>query len=153
MRIGKRGEKNIYKSKPKIKFQKWNQIVKGKKICIISSGNIIINAYEAIKNLNKRKIFPSLIIAHTIKPLDKFMLKKIFKQYRFVVTLEEHSKIGGLSSSISEFYIENQYNNKFLTLSTGENFIVKSGKQENALSMLELSSAKIEKRIIKFLKK
>ncbi|OUU53608.1 MAG: transketolase [Pelagibacteraceae bacterium TMED65] len=153
LRIGKRGEKNIYKSKPKIKFQKWNQIVKGKKICIISSGNIIINAYEAIKNLNKRKIFPSLISAHTIKPLDKFMLKKIFKQYRFVVTLEEHSKIGGLSSSISEFYIENQYNNKFLTLSTGENFIVKSGKQENALSMLELSSAKIEKRIIKFLKK
>ena len=54
LRIGKRGEKNIYKSKPKIKFQKWNQIVKGKKICIISSGNIIINAYEAIKNLNKR---------------------------------------------------------------------------------------------------
>lgn len=153
LRIGKRGEKNIYKSKPKIKFQKWNQIIKGKKICIISSGNIIVNAYEAIKNLNKRKIFPSLVSAHTIKPLDKLMLKKIFKQYRFVVTLEEHSKIGGLSSSISEYYIENQHNNKFLTLSTGENFILKSGKQKNALSMLELSSSKIEKKIIKFLKK
>lgn len=153
LRIGKRGEKNIYKSKPKIKFQKWNQIIKGKKICIISSGNIIVNAFEAIKNLNKKKIFPSLISAHTIKPLDKLMLKKIFKQYRFIVTLEEHSKIGGLSSSISEYYIENQYNNKFLTLSTGENFILKSGKQKNALSMLELSSSKIEKKIIEFLKK
>tara|TARA_B100000886_G_C20380252_1_gene473609 strand:- start:88 stop:1008 length:921 start_codon:yes stop_codon:yes gene_type:complete len=153
LRIGKKGERNIYKTKPKIKFQKWNQIIKGKNICIISSGNIIVNAYDAIKNLNKKKIYPSLISAHTIKPLDKLMLKKIFRKHHFIVTLEEHSKIGGLSSSISEFYIENHYDNKFLILSTGEDFIVKSGKQQNALSMLELSSDKIEKKIIRFLKK
>lgn len=153
LRIGKKGERNIYKTKPKIKFQKWNKIIKGKKICIISSGNIIVNAYDAIKSLNKKKIYPSLVSAHTIKPLDKLMLKKIFRKYHFIVTLEEHSKIGGLSSSISEFYVENNYDNKFLILSTGEDFIVKSGKQQNALSMLELSPAKIEKKIIRFLKK
>ena len=94
-----------------------------------------------------------MVSAHTIKPLDKLMLKKIFRKYHFIVTLEEHSKIGGLSSSISEFYVENNYDNKFLILSTGEDFIVKSGKQQNALSMLELSPAKIEKKIIRFLKK
>ena len=94
-----------------------------------------------------------MVSAHTIKPLDKSMLKKIFSNHHFIVTLEEHSKIGGLSSSISEFYIENHYDNKFLILSTGEDFIVKSGKQQNALSMLELSPDKIEKKIIRFLKK
>ncbi len=153
LRIGKKGERNIYKTKPKIQFQKWNEIIKGKKICIIGSGNIIINAYEAIKELNKLKIYPSLISAHTIKPLDKLTLKKIFKNFKYIVTLEEHSKIGGLASSISEFYIENQYENKFLTLNTGENFIIRSGKQQNAISMVELSANKIKSRIVKFLKK
>ena len=153
LRIGKRGERNIYKTKPKIHFQKWNEIIKGKKICIIGSGNIIINAFDAIKELNKIKIYPSLISAHTIKPLDKLMLKRIFKNFKYIVTLEEHSKIGGLASSISEFYIENQYKNKFLTLNTGENFIVRSGKQQNAISMVELSANKIKSRIVKFLKK
>ena len=153
LRIGKRGERNIYKTKPKIQFQKWNEIIKGKKICIIGSGNIIINAFEAIKELNKLKIYPSLISAHTVKPLDKLALKKIFKNFKYIVTLEEHSKIGGLASSISEFYIENQYENKFLTLNTGENFIIRSGKQQNAISMVELSANKIKSRIVKFLKK
>ncbi len=153
LRIGKRGERNIYNTKPKIHFQKWNEIIKGKKICIIGSGNIIINAFDAIKELNKIKIYPSLISAHTIKPLDKLMLKRIFKNFKYIVTLEEHSKIGGLASSISEFYIENQYKNKFLTLNTGENFIIRSGKQQNAISMVELSANKIKSRIVKFLKK
>ena len=153
LRIGKRGERNIYNTKPKIHFQKWNEIIKGKKICIIGSGNIIINAFDAIKELNKIKIYPSLISAHTIKPLDKLILKRIFKNFKYIVTLEEHSKIGGLASSISEFYIENQYKNKFLTLNTGENFIIRSGKQQNAISMVELSANKIKSRIVKFLKK
>ena len=81
------------------------------------------------------------------------MLKKILKKFEYIVTLEEHSKIGGLASSISEFYIENQYKNKFLTLNTGENFIIKSGKQQNAISMVELSANKIKKKINNFLKK
>jgi len=153
LRIGKKGERNVYKKTPKLKFKKWNEIIRGKKICIIASGNIIVNAYDSIKELNKLKIYPSLVSAHTIKPLDILMLKKILKKFEYIVTLEEHSKIGGLASSISEFYIENQYKNKFLTLNTGENFIIKSGKQQNAISMVELSANKIKKRIINFLKK
>ena len=81
------------------------------------------------------------------------MLKKIFKKYRFLLNLEEHSGIGGLSSSISEFYLENQNKNKFLALNTGVNFIIRSGKQQNALSKLKLSSNEIKNIIFKFLNK
>jgi len=153
LRIGKKGERNVYKSVPKIKLGEWKEIFKGKRICIISSGNIIVNANDAIKELKKINIFPSLISAHSIKPIDKLMLKKIFKKYRFIVTLEEHSGIGGLFSSISEFYLGNQNKNKFLALNTGVNFIVRSGKQQNTLSKLKLSSNEIKNRIVKFLKK
>lgn len=152
LRIGKKGERSVYKKIPKIKLTKWNEIIKGSKICIISTGNIIVNAYDAIKELNKKNIYPSLVSAHSINPTDERMLKKIFKKFQYIVILEEHSKIGGLSSSISEFYLNNQFKNKFLILSTGKKFVVKSGKQHNALSMLNLSAVKIEKKIIYFLK-
>ena len=46
-----------------------------KRICIISTGNIIVNANQAILNLRKKNIFPGLISMHTIKPLDTELIK------------------------------------------------------------------------------
>ena len=41
---------------PKTKLGKANVVVKGKNICIIGCGNILINAQDAINNLNKKNI-------------------------------------------------------------------------------------------------
>ena len=153
LRLGKKGERNLYKKLPKTKLGKINQIVAGKKICIIATGNIMINAYEAIKLLNKKKIYPALFSVHSIKPIDKKNLKKILKKFKYVAILEEHSNIGGLTSVVSETFLEAKTSNKFLKLNLGENFIVKSGKQESAIKILKLSSNKIKQRIIKFISK
>ena len=152
-RIGKKGEKNIYKTTPKVKIGKGHIIYNGKKICIISAGNIIVNANQAILNLRKKNIFPGLISMHTIKPLDTNLLSKIFKKYKYIAILEEHSSIGGLTSAISEYYIEKNYTNKFLKLNTGIRFITKSGNQKKAQEKLNISSKGIEKKILSFLKK
>jgi len=152
-RIGKKGEKNIYKTTPKVKIRKGHIIYNGKKICIISTGNIIVNANQAILNLRKKNIFPGLVSMHTIKPLDTNLLSKIFKKYKYIAILEEHSSIGGLTSAISEYYIEKNYTNKFLKLNTGIQFIVKSGNQKKAQEKLNISSKGIEKKILNFLKK
>lgn len=153
LRIGKRGEKNIYSRQPKIKLKKWKKICNGKKICIIATGNIIINAQEAIKQLNIQKIYPALVSAYSIKPIDISMMKKILKSYKYIAVLEEHSAIGGLTSAISEFVLNFKNKNKFLTLTTGKNFVMKSGKQHEALKMLKLNPEDIKKKIINFLKK
>lgn len=153
LRIGKRGEKNIYSKQPNIKIKKWKKIYNGKKICIIATGNIIISAQEAMKKLNIAKVYPALVSAYSIKPIDESMMKKILKDYEYIVVLEEHSAIGGLSSAISEFVLNFKNKNKFLTLTTGKNFVMKSGKQQEALKMLKLSPEDIKKKVINFLKK
>ena len=89
---------------------------------------------------------------HTIKPTDENLLNKVFKNYKYIVILEEHTSIGGLTGAISEFYLSKQFNNKFLTLNTGKDFIVKSGRQKNAYEKIKISPKHIEKRIINFLK-
>ena len=152
-RMGKKGEKNIYKSIPKTKVGKGNIIYHGKRICIISTGNIIVNANEAVLNLRKKNIYPGLISMHTIKPLDTDLLNKVFKKYKHIAILEEHSSIGGLTSAISEHYMENNYTNKFLKLNTGKQFILKPGNQKKAQENLNISPKKIEEKILNFLKK
>lgn len=151
LRLGKKGEKNIHKRLPKTKIGKINQIINGKKICIIATGNIMINAFEAIKLLNKDKIYPALFSVHSVKPLDKNNLKKIIKKFKYIIILEEHSNIGGLATAISETFLDIKINNKFLKLNLGENFIVKSGKKDSAIKKLRLSPKKIKQRIIKFI--
>ncbi len=103
--------------------------------------------------LIKKKIYPALFSVHSIKPIDKKNLKKILKKFKYVAILEEHSNIGGLTSVVSETFLEAKTSNKFLKLNLGENFIVKSGKQESAIKILKLSSNKIKQRIIKFISK
>jgi len=54
LRLGKTGEKNIHIKEPKVELGKGNVIYKGKKVCIISSGNILKNTSLAIKVLKKK---------------------------------------------------------------------------------------------------
>lgn len=152
LRIGKRGEENVYENNTNIKLNTWNKIISGKKVCLIVTGNIIINAKKAINNLKKKNIYPSLYSAHSIKPIDEKNLKKIFKRYNYIIIIEEHSSIGGLTGAISEFALNLNLNNKFLSMNTGKSFIIKSGKQLEAIKKIGLDEKNIERKIIKFLK-
>ena len=153
LRIGKTGEKKIYKNIPKTKVGKGNYLIKGKKICIIGCGNILVKAFDSIKRLNSKNIFPSLISMHTIKPLDKKLLNKVFQKYKYIIILEEHSGVGGLAGAISEFYTDKKFTNFFLKLNTGNQFVLKPGHQSDAFEKLNLTPKKIEQRILKFIKK
>ncbi len=153
LRIGKKGEKNVYNKIPKVKFGKGQLIKKGKKICILATGNIIVEAINSLKELNKSGIHPALVSMHTIKPIDKNFLKGIFKKFKYIVILEEHSKIGGLASAIYEVYSSSNNKNKFLSLNTGENFVERSGKQKFAFEKLQISSKHIYKKILRFIKR
>ena len=58
---------------------------------------------NAAKILENEKISVELINMHTIKPIDKTQIIDSSKKSKLFVSIEEHSIIGGLGSSISEF--------------------------------------------------
>ena len=152
IRLGKTGEKNIHIKEPKVELGKGNVIYKGKKVCIISSGNILKNTSLAIKVLKKKNVYPTLISLHTIKPLDIKLIQNCLKNHKYIIILEEHAEIGGLASAISEINLKKNYNNKFLCMNVGNKFIVKSGKQVFARERLSISEIKIKKKILNFLR-
>lgn len=75
---------------------------KGEDIAIIATGLCVASALEAVERLELDGIHAKLINIHTIKPLDEKLVIEAAKSTGKVVTIEEHSVIGGLGSAVCE---------------------------------------------------
>lgn len=71
-------------------------------VLIVGAGPILHNALLAAKELDEAGIGTIVLNSHTIKPLDEESIVQKAKKCGAVVTVEEHSVIGGLGGAISE---------------------------------------------------
>ncbi len=74
----------------------------GRDVTIVASGLPVASALEAAELLLKDGIDAEVINIHTIKPLDEELIVKSAKKTGMVVTVEEHSVIGGLGSAVCD---------------------------------------------------
>lgn len=79
----------------------------GKDITIVATGLCVSSALEAAEMLEADGINARVINIHTIKPLDEELIIKAAKETGKIVTVEEHSVIGGLGSAVSDCLVEN----------------------------------------------
>lgn len=78
----------------------------GKDITVIATGLMVAEAVEAGKALAAMGIDARIINIHTIKPIDRDIIIKAAKETGKIVTVEEHSVIGGLGSAVAEVVTE-----------------------------------------------
>lgn len=90
------------------KFELGKGIVlrEGKDVTVVATGLPVSNCIEAADMLAKDGIDVKLINIHTIKPLDKELIVAAAKETGKVVTVEEHSVIGGLGSAVCDVLSE-----------------------------------------------
>ena len=74
----------------------------GKDIAIIATGLMVNEAIEAAKTLEAEGVSATVINIHTIKPIDEEIIVEAAKATGLVLTVEEHSIIGGLGSAVSD---------------------------------------------------
>lgn len=74
----------------------------GKDITLIATGLCVNSALEAADELKKENIEAKVINIHTIKPLDEELILAAAKETGKIVTIEEHSVIGGLGSAVCD---------------------------------------------------
>ena len=79
----------------------------GKDLAFIATGITVKPALEAAKLLEGEKISAAVVNMHTIKPLDKELLLQMAQKTGTLVTVEEHSVIGGLGGAVAELVSEN----------------------------------------------
>ncbi len=82
-------------------------IRKGRDITLIAAGLGVNIAIETANELSKQNIDCTVINMSTIKPIDKEIIISSAKETKAVITIEEHSIIGGLGSAVAEVLIEN----------------------------------------------
>ena len=78
----------------------------GKDITLIATGLPVAETLEAAEKLAADGIDAKVINIHTIKPLDEELIVEAAKETRKVVTIEEHSVIGGLGSAVCDVLSE-----------------------------------------------
>ncbi len=74
----------------------------GKDIAIVATGLMVNEAIEAAKVLEAEGISAAVINIHTIKPVDEDIIVEAAKNTGLVLTVEEHSIIGGLGSAVCD---------------------------------------------------
>lgn len=132
LRLGKKNEPIIHKDDPDFQIGKGIIIREGgEEVCLLSTGNILPVVMEAANILAAQGIDAQVVSMHTVKPLDERLLKNVFSQFEIVATVEEHSLIGGLGSSVAE-WLSNQRSRKAELLRFGvkDEFIHGAGKQK-----------------------
>ena len=117
----------------------------GKDIAIVATGTILSTALNVAEDLDELDIKCKVIDMHTIKPLDTVILDEI-ANCKMVVTVEEHMKIGGLGSAISEYYAELSHKPVLQILAVND-FYPDAREYEDLLDNCGLSRNKIKVQI------
>lgn len=94
----------VINDKPDYKFKigKGNLLREGKDLTIVANGLCVAASLEAAEKLAAEGVDAKVINIHTIKPLDEDLIVAAAKETGKVVTVEEHSVIGGLGSAVCD---------------------------------------------------
>lgn len=100
LRFGRCNTEDIYDDSYNFKIGKGTQLVQGNDLTIVATGMMVQKAIEASKLLKEDGINARVINISTIKPIDEEILIKAAKETKGIITVEEHSIIGGLGDRV-----------------------------------------------------
>ncbi|MFP4466047.1 MAG: transketolase family protein [Candidatus Goldiibacteriota bacterium] len=96
----------VFDEKYKFEFGKARVMKKGVDATIISTGVMLFQSLNAAEMLEKEGISAEVVHMPTIKPLDEKAVMRSAEKTRHIITIEEHSIIGGLGSAVAEVIAE-----------------------------------------------
>ena len=140
----------VINDRPDYKFEIGKGVVlkEGKDLTIIATGLEVNESLEAAKKLAEDGIDAEVINIHTIKPIDADLIVKSASKTGKVVTVEEHSIIGGLGGAVAEVLSE-KCPTKMIRIGVKDTF-GESGPAVKLLAKYELDAEGIYKQIKAF---
>ncbi|MEM7620834.1 MAG: transketolase C-terminal domain-containing protein [Pseudomonadota bacterium] len=144
IRLGKKGEPELHSTIPTLEIGKAITMRPGDDVCLVGTGNVVSVALEAAEDLKNHGIAVRIENFHSVKPLDESRLSELVEKYKVIGIIEEHSKIGGLYSAISEWQSDRMDGGtRLLSFSLADEFIHRVGTQQQARERAKLTAADI----------
>lgn len=142
----------VYQEDYSFEFGRAVCVHEGEDLCIIAAGSMVATAIEVAKDLQLANgMSVKVVNMHTLKPLDEICMAKIFEGFSTVVTLEEHTVIGGLGGAVSEVKSRGNYSARHIAIGIADCY-VKTGNYGYTLNEAGLSREKVVANILGKLK-
>ncbi len=144
IRLGRAKVPVILPEDYKFEIGKGTVLKEGEDVTIIATGVMVDKALKASEELSEEGIKARVINMSSIKPIDKDIIIKAAKETKGIVTVEEHSIIGGLGSAVAEVTSEN-YPAKLIRIGTMDTF----GESGDGSKLLDAYGLNVENIIKK----
>lgn len=102
LRLGRGGEPRVHAGSIDFQVGRAIHLFEGQDVAILSTGGILKVACTAREKLENSGLRVGLFSVHTVKPIDRELVIKLAGTVRLIVTLEEHTVIGGLGGAVAE---------------------------------------------------
>ena len=150
LRLSRAVVPDVFGENYEFRFGKGELLRDGNDVTLIATGYMLQKSLEAAKLLEKEGISVRVVNIHTIKPIDEEIIIESAEKTQLIVSVEEHSVIGGLGGAVAEVLAE-KHPAKMIRIGISDSF-GESGDYEALLEKFGLSAASIAERVRKAIK-
>lgn len=141
LRIGRSGDAAVHSAPPPFELGRAIVLRDGPDLTLVATGGITRAVLDASALLENDGVSARVLSLHTLKPLDGDALRRAVEETGAVVTVEEHSLVGGLGSAVAEHMADRGLRpRRFLRLGLPDSFTHAIGGRDHLLDRLGLSA-------------
>ena len=150
LRLGRGNEPRVYSEEPKFSIGKAIPFITQGDVALLSTGGILDNVVKAHKILKDKGIYAAVYSVPSLKPFDKQLIQSLSETSKLIVTVEEHSIIGGLGGAVAEVLAEMTGKRPpLIRIGLNDRFSCEVGDQEYLRHVYGLSPDAIVERVQK----
>jgi transketolase len=115
---------------------------------VISTGYMVPEAIRAGEMLASKGVNVRVLDMHTVKPMDKDAILRAAKETPLIITLEEHTVIGGLGGAVAEILADAGAATRLKRLGLQDVFAVMSGSRQDFRNRFGFSAEAVVKEVL-----
>jgi transketolase len=142
IRLGKGGDPTVSRADLPCEIGKAILLRDGEDALVITTGICLQVALAAAEELEKQGISVRVLHMHTLKPLDAAAVRENAGPVPVVVTIEEHTIVGGLGSAVAEILAEGAFNpsKRFRRIGIPDVFPDEYGSQASLMARYDITA-------------
>lgn len=142
------GRTNEFITSSDFKIGKAVTVLDGTDATLISAGWMLHSAIQSAERLAQWNIKVRVVNLHTIKPLDTEVILKSSRETNIIITIEEHSVIGGLGSAVAEVLAEGNQHISFKRMGVLDKYWTTASSYDELLRLNSLTVGDIVEEVI-----
>jgi transketolase len=143
LRLGKNGEAPVLPAGARFTIGRAVTVREGGDVALLSTGAILAEVVAAADRLAAAGVRATVLHLGTLKPLDTEAIARVAARTRAVVTVEEHTVLGGLGSAVAETLAEHGVGARLRRLGVPDAFAHAVGSRQHLLTQVGLDAPAI----------